>query len=137
MRSGATRSAEDRPLLCLIENLRQGRQLGLGGTHQRPRLGKMQARLLFDRTAQGNISGQGHDRYTSPRERGLNRDFQDPRHLLRLGNQLAVMAALRKEMFRVGLLKVPASNLLAWNLCRHGEDRNAAAVTVVEPVDQM
>jgi hypothetical protein len=47
------------------------------------------------------------------------------------------MAALRKEMFRVGFLKVSASNLLAWNLRRDGEDGNTAFVTVVEPVDQM
>ena len=40
-------------------------------------------------------------------------------------------------MFRVGLLEVSAANFIAWDLCRDGEDRNPAAVTIVESVDQV
>jgi hypothetical protein len=47
------------------------------------------------------------------------------------------VTALREEMFRVGLLEISASYFVAWYLRRDGEDRNAAAVAVVESVDQM
>jgi len=45
------------------------------------------------------------------------------------------MAALREEMLWLGLLKISASDFIAWNLRRDGQDGNTAAVTVVEPVD--
>jgi hypothetical protein len=45
------------------------------------------------------------------------------------------VAALREEMFWFGLLKIPASDFIAGNLRRDGQDRNPAAVTVIEPID--
>jgi hypothetical protein len=50
---------------------------------------------------------------------------------------LAVVAALREKMFWVGLLKISAPDFITWNLRRNGENRNAAAMAVVEPIDQM
>src|ERR1700719_3075915 len=97
----------------------------------------MQARLLFNSVAQGDVSGDSNHRNAPPRERGLHRNLQDPRHLFRLRNQLAIMAALREEMFWLGLLKISAPDFIAWNLRCDGQHRNTAAVTVVEPVDQM
>jgi hypothetical protein len=47
------------------------------------------------------------------------------------------VAALREEMFRVGLLEVPAANFIAGDLRRDGQDRNPVSVTVVESVDQV
>ena len=97
----------------------------------------MQTRLLFDGIAQRDISRQGDDRHAAPRERGLHRNLQNPRHLLGLGNQFTVVAALREEMFRVRLLKIAAADFIAGNLRGDGEDGNTAAVTVVESIDQM
>src|SRR5882757_39257 len=47
------------------------------------------------------------------------------------------MAALREEMFGISLLKISAANFPARNLCGNSEDRNAAALTIVEAIDQM
>jgi hypothetical protein len=47
------------------------------------------------------------------------------------------MAALREEMFGISLLKISAANFPARNLCGNGEDGNAAALTVVEAINQM
>jgi hypothetical protein len=84
------------------------------------RLRKRQPRLLFDGRAQGDIARQSNHRYPVPRERGLHRNLQDPRHLLGLGHQLTMVAALREEMFRVSFLKVAADDFRAGNLRRDG-----------------
>ncbi len=40
-------------------------------------------------------------------------------------------------MFRLGLLKVSAPDFITWNLRSDSQDRNAASLAVVQPVDQM
>src|SRR5437016_12524300 len=47
------------------------------------------------------------------------------------------MTALRKQMFRVCLLKISAADCVAGNLRRNGEHGNSAAMAIVEAVDQM
>src|SRR5882724_11081324 len=47
------------------------------------------------------------------------------------------MAALREEMLGISLLKISTANFLDRNLCGDGEDWNAAALTVVEAINQM
>src|ERR1700751_2214886 len=84
-----------------------------------------------------DIAGKGNDSNATLGDGGLHRDLQYSRHLLRLRHQFAVMAALREEMFGIGLLKISAANFLARNLCGDGEDWNAAALTVIEAVNQM
>ena len=107
-----------------------GHTLGFGS-------GKCRRGRLLDRIAQGDVSGQGDHRDAAPRERGLHGDLQDAGHLLGLGHQLAVVAALGEEMLRMGLLEVSAADLAAGNLRGDGEDRHTAAVAVVESVDQV
>src|SRR5436189_4689768 len=97
----------------------------------------MRTRRLFDGLAQGHVSWEDDHRNAAARERRLYGDVQDSRHLLRLGHQLTIVAALREEMFGVGFLKVSAADLTAGNLRGDGEDGDAAAMGVVEAVDQM
>jgi hypothetical protein len=47
------------------------------------------------------------------------------------------MAALREEMFGMGLLKISAADFMTWNLGGDSKNRNPAAVTVIEAVDQV
>src|SRR5882672_716632 len=84
-----------------------------------------------------DVARNGNDSNTALGDGSLHGDLQYPRHLLRLRHQLAVMAALREEMFGISLLKISTANFLARNLCGDGEDRNAAALTVIEAVNQM
>src|SRR5260370_12468258 len=84
-----------------------------------------------------DIAGNGNDSNTAFGDGSLHGNLEHARHLLRLRYQLAVMAALREQMLGIGLLKISAANFLARNLCGDGEDWNAAALTVVEAVNQM
>src|SRR5262245_59971247 len=52
-------------------------------------------------------------------------------------DELRVNAALAKNTFGVGLLKITASNFRAGNLSGYRQDRNPAAVGVVESIDQV
>ena len=47
------------------------------------------------------------------------------------------MAALREEMLRMSLLKVSAADFVTRNLSGNGQDGDAAAMTIVEAVDQV
>src|SRR4029077_3421185 len=117
-------------LLRLIENLRQRGYFVVGRKRVWFRLRKMQARLLFDSIAQGDISRQGDHRHAAPRERGLHGNLENTGHLLRLRNQFAVVATLLENKFGVRLLKIPAADFAAWNLRRDCENGNTAMATV-------
>jgi hypothetical protein len=136
MRSGTARTAKDGDLLRRVEQLRQCGNFVLGRTHAWCRLRKMPP-PLFDGSAQGHVSGQGNHRNAAARAGGLYGDLQDSGHLLGLGHQFTIVATLRKQMFRVGFLKISAADFMAGNLRRDSEDGHPAAVTVVEAVDQM
>ena len=84
----------------------------------------MQARLLFDRIAQGDVSRDRDHCNPTPGERGLHRNLQDAGHLLGLRNQFAIVAALRKKMFGTGFLKVSAPDFVAGNLRGDGQHRD-------------
>jgi hypothetical protein len=97
----------------------------------------MQTPPLLDRVSQSHVARQDDDGNAAPRDCGLYGNFENSGHLVGLRHQFAIVAALREEMFRVGLLEVSAANFIARDLRRDGEDRNPAAVTVVESVNQV
>src|SRR6476660_1805834 len=84
-----------------------------------------------------DIAGNGNDSNTAFGDSSLHGNLEHARHLLRLRHQFAVMAALREEMFGISLLKISAANFPARNLGGNGEDGNAAALTVVEAINQV
>src|ERR1700757_5162775 len=84
-----------------------------------------------------DIAGNGNDSNTALGNCSLHGNLEHARHLLRLRYQLAVMAALREKMFGISLLKISAANFSARNLCGNGDDGNAAALTIVEAINQM
>src|SRR6202011_5924277 len=57
--------------------------------------------------------------------------------LVGVGDELAVVTALREDMFRVSLLKVSAANLSTRNMCGNSEYWNTVALTIVKAIDQM
>jgi hypothetical protein len=65
--------------------------------------------LAFDRIAQSNVTGQRNYGDAAPRNGGLHGNLKHAWHLFGLRNQFAIVAALRKEMLRVRLLKVSAA----------------------------
>src|SRR6202051_4218247 len=137
MSFGAARSGKNRRFLRVIQNSCQLQDFVVGRAHRRLWFCKVQARPSLDGISEHDVTGPGYDRTAAPRDRGLYGNLKHARHLLRLRNQFAVVAALREKMFWVGLLKISAPAFIAWNLCRNGENRNTAAMAVIEPIDQM
>src|ERR1700757_4278450 len=86
---------------------------------------------------QRDIAGNGNDSNTALRDGSLHGNLEHAWHLLRLRYQFAIVAALREDVLGIGLLKISTANFSARNLCGDGEDWNAAALTVVEAVNQM
>jgi hypothetical protein len=80
----------------------------------------MQPRSLFNGIAESHVARQHNHRDAATRDCGLHGNLQHARHLLGLRNLLAIMAALREEMFWFGLLKISAPDFIAWNLRRDG-----------------
>jgi hypothetical protein len=102
------RTAENGDPPGLVQKTGHRGELLVGGTNTRPRLPKPETRLLAHGLSQRDIAGQHHNRDTSAGACCLDRDLQDARHLLRLRHQLTIMATVTKEMFRMGLLEIPA-----------------------------
>src|ERR1700722_16282576 len=84
-----------------------------------------------------DIAGNCNDCNTAFGDGSLHGNLEHARHLLRLRYQFAVVAALREEMLGISLLKISAANFPARNLCGNSEDWNAAALAVVEAINQM
>src|ERR1700731_3284114 len=84
-----------------------------------------------------DIAGNCNDCNTAFGDGSLHGNLEHARHLLWLRYQFAVMAALREEMLGISLLKISATNFPARNLCGNSDDWNAAALAVVEAIDQM
>ena len=70
-------------------------------------------------------------------QRRLNRNLQDPRHLGSLGNQFRVMAALLEKLVGMCLLEIRTTDFVAGDLRGNGQNRDTAAVTVEQAVNQM
>ena len=136
VRSGATRAAKDgyspRPVQKVREDVDFVRQRD---TPMAVDPEKCIRGASLDGISQGHISWQRNHCNATARDCSLHRDFKNAGHLLRLRDQLAVMAALREEMLRAGLLKISTPDFSAGNLCSDGKDGNAAAMAVVEPID--
>jgi hypothetical protein len=86
---------------------------------------------------QGDITGEDNNCYTSFGECGLDCDLQDTRHLLRLGNEFAVVTAFAEYAFRVSLLEILASDFVTRNMACDRENRNTTAVGIVQSIDQV
>src|SRR3984957_8648762 len=137
MSSGATGSGKNRGFLRVVQNSCQLRDFVFGRTHNRLWFCIVQTRPSFDGISEPDVTGQGYDGNTTPRDCGLYGNLKHAGHLLGLRNQFAVVAALREKMFWVGLLEISAPDFIAWNLRRNCENRNTAAMADVEPIDQM
>ena len=98
---------------------------------------EVEARRGDDGFAQGDVAGEGDDGDTAARDGGLHGDFKDTRHLIGLRDEFAIVAALRKEMLRVGLLEIAAADFVAGDLRGDGQNGDAAAVAVIESVDEV
>jgi hypothetical protein len=95
----------------------------------------VKTRFGIDWLAQGDIAGKHDNRYAKFDECCLDCDLQDTRHLLRLGNEFAVVTLFTEKAFWMSLLEIPASDFITRNVGRNGEDRDTTAVGIVQSVN--
>ena len=137
MRSGAARPGQDGHLLSAVQLRGQQVQLFPAGNNLRLRVGEGDAAILVDGIGERHIAGDDDDRDTLLRQGRLDGDFKKARHLRRMRHQLAEVAALLEQQLGVRLLKVVAANFRGGNMRGDGQHRHAAALAVVEAVDQV
>ena len=112
----------------MLSSSSEGQTVGLAS-------GKWTLGAFVDGISHRHIAWQGNHCNPASRERSLHRNLEYARHLGRLRDQLAIVAALSKEIVRVSLLKISAADFNAWNLCRDSQHGYAAAVTIVKTVN--
>src|SRR5579862_5270138 len=136
MGSGATRTAEDGDLFRSIQELGKDVEFFIRWTNGGFRFVETYTRPM-DGIFKSYVSGDHNHGDATLRDGRLNGGFQDARHLFGLGDELAVMTALREDVFRVRLLKVSATDLPTRNLCGNSEHWSKVPLTVVKPINQM
>jgi hypothetical protein len=131
----AARSGEDGDPFGPVEESGQLRELdvrwahrGRGARRERPRL---------RRFLKGDVAGNRDDGDPAFSHGAADRQLEHARHLVRVVDRLAVVAAVLEEDVRASLLKVVAPALAAGNLRGDGQNGDAAPVAVVEPVDEV
>src|SRR5258708_4335110 len=134
--SAATRAAEDGDLFRSIQKSGKLVKFFIRWTNAGFLFVKSYTRPV-DGIFQSYVPGQHNYGNSTLRDCRLNGGFQNARHLFGLGDEFAVVAALREDMFRVRLLKVGAANLPTRNMRGNGEYWNTVALTIVKAIDQM
>jgi len=118
MAPGATRAAENGDLFRSIQKFGKDIEFFVRGTNCGFRFVKAYARPM-DRVFQCHVPGQHNHSDAALGDCRLNGGFQNARHLSGIGGQLAVVAALREDLFRVSPPgKYPLTNLPAGNVWR-------------------
>src|ERR1700748_506462 len=126
MGPGATRTTKNGYFVRPIQQGRKGIDLIIRRAHGGLWRGKMKPRYLLNSLSHCYIARNSNYSDAAPRNCVLDRDFEHAWHLLRLGNQFAIVTALREEMLRISLLKISAADLVTRDLSRNGKDRNPA-----------
>ena len=90
-----------------------------------------------DRRLLGDVARQDQDRDAAAGDGGLGGDVQDPGGLAWAVGDLGVVAALREPMLGVGCLEEVGADLRRRDVARDGQDLGAAAVGVVEALDEV
>src|ERR1700721_4752248 len=84
-----------------------------------------------------DVAGQNDHGNSAARGGGSHRSLKRARHLRWSRDQLAVVAALLEQKFRMRLLEIVGTDLGAWNMCRDRENRHGTAMAIEQPVDEM
>ena len=121
------------------EEIGQCVELGFGGTDRRLR--RQEAGIGGNgagrRILQRDVAGNDHHGDTTLAHRGTDGILQDERELGRIGDELAIVAALGEQGLRVCLLEVAGSDLCRGDMCGDGQDGSPGSMAIEQAVDEM
>src|ERR1035438_2557112 len=137
MRTLTAGAAQDGHLLRVIEHPGGLAQGGVGRALNGGDVQNSEGERRRGALAQSNVAGHNDHGDAALRQRGAQRDPEDPRDLARVGDEFAEMAAILEELFGVRLLKETAADFLTRDLRSDRQHRNATAVAIEQAVDQM
>ena len=104
-------------------------------------LAGQQARSFRRRRVRGglkrDVARDHHDRDAAIAHRLPDRDLQNAGHLVGPGDQLAIVAALLEQVFRMRLLEISGADFGRRDLRRNGKHRHARAVAIEQAVDEV
>ncbi len=84
-----------------------------------------------------HVAGQHDYGHPSFSDCTLHGDVKNALKLLRIRNQLTVVAAFFEKNFRMSFLEISGADLTAWNMRGDREYRSIAAMSIEESVDQV
>jgi len=138
VRTGDTGAAQDRDPLAGVQDVSRPSQRRVVGTqHRTGRQHRSEIPRILAEPAQKHLAGNHHDRNPTLLHRGAHRDFDDARRHLGVADQFAIDAAFPEQFLGMGFLKVARADLSERNVRGDRQHRNAGALRVVEPVDQV
>ena len=133
----ASNSAEERHFLTGVDQLRQTRQVLFTGTDAWPATDQRPRCPLGGHIRTTYVAGQHDHAYPAFSKCALHRDVKHALELLRVRNQLAIVAAFLEQDFRVGLLKISRADLTRGNMRGDRKHRSIASMSVEKAVDQV
>ena len=137
MRPGAPSAGQDGHPPGRIQHLSRGGKRGLRRPGHRRRCPHRSGLRAGRSVGQEHVPRDDDGGDPAALQRRPHRDFQDARELLGDADQLAVDAALAKQLLRMGLLEVIPADLHSRNVRSDRQDGHPAAVGVEQAVDQV
>ena len=81
------------------------------------------------------VAGNHHHRYAAFAHGSIERAKQHFRHLLRMRNQLDIIAAFAKQFLRMGFLKIAQAHFGRGNMRSNRQHRHMIALAIEKAVD--
>lgn len=139
MRASAAAATKQRHALHPVQQTGKGLDLGIcrrddGNWRQQPCNSRDIAR---GRRFQRHIARDHDDGDTAFSDSGSDSILQQIGHLARVRDQLAIHAAFAEQVLRMGLLEISPTDLRRRNLRGDGEHGRAAALGIVEAIDEV
>jgi hypothetical protein len=134
--AGAPGAAQHGDPPGVVEQCCQCGELAIGRPHDR-RLRHEPACSLQVGLLQGNVAGDHHHRHAALGDGDANGLLQDARHMLGIRDELDIVRAFAEQLLRMRFLEVGAADFGARDVRGDRQDRNAAALAVIQAVDEV
>src|SRR5580704_15721460 len=137
MSTGTSDPTEESHFFRRINQLRQLRQVLFTGPDGGPLPDHGTRRVILRNLHPRHVAGQNDYGHSAFSDCTLHGDVKNTLKLLRIRNQLTIVAAFFEKNFGMSFLEIPGADLAAWNMRCDREYRGIAAMSIEESVDQV